>query len=157
MKFLNEKKTLRRKLVYYFLVFLLFQPGLSIAQEGLLMEGIENEIIQESLCVKFTSNIESEEICIDSNTNPDRIAACYLYTVSDVAEALCLKNSILSAEAIPRCFIIGGGLAEQICLLRGLESTSNIMAMGEGFQFQENVSTNLEENKIAPGHFSGAF
>ena len=119
MKFLNSKEVLKKGL-FYFLVFSLFAPSLSIAQS------LDKET-QEIICVYNTSSLESQEICLKNKVSVERVAVCSLYTSTRVSEALCLKNEALSSEDVLKCFIDTPELIEQICLV-GSETSDRIIS-----------------------------
>ena len=127
MEFLNKERMLRKSF-FYFLVFFLFSPGLSIAENGdsARVQALDKEA-QEFICVANTNSLETQNICLEDKVSVERVAVCELYTSNSVSEALCLKNRVLSSQDVLRCFIDTPELIEQICLV-GSETSSRIIS-----------------------------
>ena len=121
----------------YVLVFILFQPIFSLAEDNVLLD----RDIQETLCVLKTSSSEAEEICIRENIKPEKLAICIQYTSESVSEALCLANNELSAESVIGCYVTDTVLEEQACLLGPdsgfFKSVQDIKDIRNEFDFAE--------------------
>ena len=135
MEFLNKERMLRKSF-FYFLVFFLFSPGLSIAENGdsARVQALDKEA-QEFICTANTNSLEARNICLEDKVSVERVAVCELYTSNFFSEALCLKNRVLSSRDVLKCFIDTHELIEQICLV-GSETSSRVIshfeATGEG-------------------------
>ena len=94
----------------------------------------------------YTSIMISKEICVENKVNADRVAACFLYTSSNVAEASCLKNDKLSSQVIIDCaFKTEGNVMEQFCLLEPEVVLAGDLEFSDDLELIKHIQTKMEE------------